>query len=957
MAIQFARVEIISRKAGGSAVGLSSYVSRSQRESQTTGRDYYFSHMEKDLVFHQIMLPQDAPEWAHDGEKLWNAAEAAEKRKDSQLAKHMVLALPKELSEVERAELTCQFVRQHFTDKGVAVEVAIHKPHQGEENWHAHLVISTRYLEAEGFTRKATELNPSFAKGKSGRAFVSEQDQWGEKWAAFQNLYFREKGLDLTVDAISLQPELHLKGSRFVEVSDKLIENEQRFFEAQALIKTDPASVLSVLTYHRAYFSERDVARYLFKAGLEGQEFEYAKVRILNKSIALYDRESGEETGYYTTKEIRESEKRIVESAGKLAQKNKHHVSQGTIEGVFSAYTLTHEQRGAFEAAIKGPDLVLWRGVAGAGKSYVLGALREAYTEEGYNVVGLAPTNTVARDMAAEGFEEARTLHSFLGRLERGTQSLDKNHLLLIDEAAMVSTKILEQVLKAASERGAKVLLIGDDRQLMSVERGGMFSILLEKHGAYELREVRRQSQDWAKEASLHFAEGKFREGLKAYAERGYLHWNKSLVDAKEALANQWEKNLQEDPHKIRFVYAQTNKEVNALNALLREKRQIRGELGEEQLFSSIRGDIMVATGERLQFYENDYKQAIFNGTCGTVKQIKGSSLKVMLDNGRQVTIDTETYQGFGHGYAGTVYRGQGKTQIETYYLHTPLAESKTSYVALTRHKEACHIYVAQETTRNLEHLAKQMSRQVQRGASLTYATHDEVANSREGTLSIQPERQGLQAKEIGGFKDLWQALRDWREGGQRLTEADQPLEKAAQALFKLDHERWEQAAGSSLVQEAFKKLTSAKHSLNADNTAHDHWLAEERKLYALEQNMALQQKKGKVVLPSEEQALKKQQDNYRKAFSAYVKEKPQFAGEEAYRIIERCEGQWRLRAEEEVRLSIAKNVLKEAVNLMKETRQWESFREKDSQQARQWQEIVKAQAQRSRQRGRGMDF
>lgn len=1017
MAIQFARVDIVSRKAGGSAVGLSTYISRSTREAFGTGRSYSFVRSQEDVVFHEVMLPTRAPSSYNDGSVLWNAAEAAEKRKDSQLAKHMVLALPKEITPLEREELTRTFVRHHFTSKDVAVEVAIHKPHKGEENWHAHLLISTRYLGEEGFIRKATELNPSFAKTKTGKAFISEQDHWGDQWTLFQNAFFEEKGLDLRVDALSVVPGIHMKTSRFIENSDKVEENRLRVEEAQEIVLTSPEEVLDRLTYHRAYFSERDVDKYLFKSELEGVAFQETKSRILGQSLCLYDRGSGEETGYYTTSKVRQSEQSVVNAARILSERNHHCLSYEKVHSVLTSYPLKEEQKVAFERAALGSDLVLWRGVAGAGKSYAMGVLRQAYEEEGYKVVGIAPTNTVARDMHKDGFDVSFTLHSFLNRLERGIESLTSSHILMVDEAAMVSTSILERLMKRACDQGAKIVLIGDDRQLISIEKGGMFEVLRQEHGACELREVRRQGEDWAKSASLAFADKNFKQGLKAYNERGYIHWSDDSDKAHDVLTRDWEASFDQNSDKLRFVYAQTNKDVNALNLRLRdihrekrnlEKRheegfrerdegRIQEELIEENFFETVRGRLAIASGDRLQFYENDYKQKVFNGMCGTVTRVLGKVIEARLDTGQMALIDGDRYQGFGYGYAGTVYRGQGKTQVETYYLHTPLGDARTSYVALTRHKQACHVYVAQDMTPDMKALEHQMSRYVDRGASLKFATRDEIedvfkdrnrardknnleeftkrdlksenvkwedqkenirfqvqkldrANSRDNQEEKEPlkERSGVPRYSLRELKEQLQAL------GPLKIEDDLELPKSTEALSQLkESERrreFERVASSPHIQEALKKLTASRE---VKEQAIDAFKAADLHLQAFEEKLEGFKRRGEVILPSEEKTLSKRQEAYKQAFSAYVKEKPEAGGEEASRIIEAYEGYhkdyrsshsydeftFELRG---VRVHIAKAVLEEAIGALKKEHGWEIFKLKDPQKAQRWQEQLK---------------
>lgn len=754
MAIQFARTEIISAGTGSSVVGLSAYIAREDRRAEATDRAYGFAHRDDDLEYLKVHLPENAPSWMSDARQLWNAVEAKEITRDrktgelrfkrnAQLAKHTVLALPKELDASEQREVLERFVRQNYTSKGVAVEAAIHRPHEGGENWHAHLVVTTREITGDGIGKKARHLNPGFIKGRTSG------DEIGQRWADFQNAYFIEKGLNLTVDTTAAVPNVHMKAGRFVENSDVQKENDTRRTKHAHMIIQKPHTVTDELTRNKPYFTERDVSRYLFKAGLESEEFDRAKTAVMAQALPLYERKTGRATDKYTTEHVRRQEREILKLADSLNGRNRHRVSARQLKNAMHGKGLKDEQIAAYHSAVdNGHDLSIWRGVAGTGKSRVMNIAREAYERGGYNVIGLAPTNTVARDMERDGFSEARTAHSFLARMERGTQRLDSSSVLFVDEAAMMDNERLGAVLKHANKAHAKVILIGDDRQLASIERGGMFTAIREKYGASELRQVRRQRDDWAKQSSLDFADGYFEKAVRAYEDHGRIAWASNIGETKKQLIEAWSRDTDENTAKLRFVYAQTNKDVNEINSALRQVRIGRGELGPSKEFQTVRGKIEVAERDRIQFYDNDRETGIFNGYVGTVEKINGSRVSVRLDNGREVNFDAERFNGFGHGYAGTVYRGQGKTQPETYYLHTPLSDSRTSYVAMTRHTDKVSLFVSRETTPDVRSLARQMDRENDRGPSIRFATKDELAREQKPLKRVFKRPKKQQEKE-----------------------------------------------------------------------------------------------------------------------------------------------------------------------------------------------------------------
>src|SRR5271165_4050244 len=119
VAIAFARARYISRKTGGNAVRSGAYNGRDKIVAERTGEVFYFAHRDAP-DHHEVMLPEGAPESFRDASVLWNAAEAAERRGDAQVARELVLALPAnpELGPDDRIELARSFAETHFVSKG-----------------------------------------------------------------------------------------------------------------------------------------------------------------------------------------------------------------------------------------------------------------------------------------------------------------------------------------------------------------------------------------------------------------------------------------------------------------------------------------------------------------------------------------------------------------------------------------------------------------------------------------------------------------------------------------------------------------------------------------------------------------------------------------------------------------------------------------------------------------------
>ena len=760
MAIAFARARYISRSTGGSAARSAAYNARAEIGDQRTGEVFYFKHRDAP-EHHEVLLPDGADEKFGDAATLWNAAEAAERRKDSQVAREIVMALPAnaEVSNEDRIELARSFAQEHFVAKGLAVQLDIHAPHGGDleserANWHAHLLITTRRIEGDRLSAtKARDLAPDIRQAGT-RSFVAEGEEWGKLWREHQDRYFLAHGINVRVDATATHAQEHIGPLRMRVAESEANERAKEIARANAEAARDPSKVLEALTRKNATFSERDLDRYLAKHIFDETERRSVHGRVLghDETLPLHERETGEASGRFTTRTVRAEEREALQEARALADA-RHHMPAPELAKAraLAGKSLRDDQRTAFDHATGEGGIKIIEGRAGTGKSFTLAAIRDAHQEQGRSVIGLAPTNSVAEDLKADGFARASTVHAELFRLKNGRAIWDKSTVVIVDEAAMLDTRVTRELLIEARRSGAKLILAGDDRQLASIERGGLFSELKQRHGSAEITEVTRQKVDWQRQAARDLAEGNFAEAVSAFAKNGAIHWTEKQDGAREALVERWRQDTARDPQATRFVFAYTNKDVNALNAELRAARRERGELsGEDVRFETKHGAAMFAVGDRVQFTDTRKGAKIYNGNVGTITGLDARTglLQAQLDGpqgapGREVVWSASEFEGFRHGYAGTIYKGQGKTLDHTYLYHTEHWRQAASYVALTRQRESATIFVARETARNPKQLAWQMARGEVKSASLAWATRDELASALRAKADAAEARAG----------------------------------------------------------------------------------------------------------------------------------------------------------------------------------------------------------------------
>jgi ATP-dependent exoDNAse (exonuclease V) alpha subunit len=528
-----------------------------------------------------------------------------------------------------------------------------------------------------------------------------------------------------------------------------------------AITARDVAAVLQAMTQQRATFTASDLERALFKQiKSESDRVEFAgQVLGAPEAVRLTDREGGPVTRY-TTRTALDSEQQVLDAVEGLAAGSRHGVTDHRRAAVLDQFaSIRDDQRAAFEHALGPGGVALIDGQAGTGKSFTMNAIRRAYEEAGYRVIGLAPTNAVAQGMGTDGFRRAATVHSEIFALNNRRTQWDRRTVVMVDEAAMIDTKMMAALTAYARNAGAKLILVGDDRQLSSIERGGMFGALKDRYGAAALTEITRQYKQDDRRAAAMMAEGNFSDAIAIYEKKGAITWTRTQEEARARLVHRWTADTEAAPEKSRFVFAYTNVDVDALNQDLREVQRRRGVLGEDREFETAHGKRAFATGDRFQFTATDKKQGIFNGAAGQVVAINGDAITVELDGKRpkRLTFEAGEFKGFRHGYAGTIYKGQGKTLDQTYLYHSEHWRSAASYVALTRHRDKAELFVARNTAADTKQLARQMARVDDRRAASNFREADRVP-SQDHDLTIPPAGGdlGLQAPPLTDDQIDW---------------------------------------------------------------------------------------------------------------------------------------------------------------------------------------------------------
>jgi hypothetical protein len=505
-----------------------------------------------------------------------------------------------------------------------------------------------------------------------------------------------------------------------------------------------PLEVFDQLLKTRSYVRESELLRALDAAGIRDGERLAAEVFRGAGVIALCEPGSSEIIGY-TTPAIRAQEQDLLAAADALAGARTVAINLPTPPP--EGGSLSDEQIAAARHVLSGARLSMIVGRAGTGKSTTLTAIRSAAESAGFEVIALAPTNSVAQDLRDSGFTRASTVHSLLWYRrhapEHANGRLSSKALIIVDEAAMLDTARLSELVAMTKEAGSqtRLVLVGDDRQLASIERGGMFKPIADRIGAVELSEVRRQARHWARRASEAVAQGRFHDALGAFAERGWLAWSSKLTDSRAALLARYERDTAKERGR-RFIFAYTNDEVRRLNDSVQQMEIERGRVKNLQTFETSRGTLRVGEGDRVMLRGTDKRRGLLNGALATVQEIKERTLTLRTDRGKSLSVDLDDFDAIELGYAGTIFRGQGKTLDDVYLLHTRHWRDAASYVALTRARHSTQVFIAREEARDLADLAAQMARQNNRGATIGFEEAPPVISEAERSNSMAAARK-----------------------------------------------------------------------------------------------------------------------------------------------------------------------------------------------------------------------
>jgi conjugative relaxase-like TrwC/TraI family protein len=498
------------------------------------------------------------------------------------------------------------------------------------------------------------------------------------------------------------------------EVTGRTRNRDQDLSERTVAEVFDRLACPDGLTAQASSFARQDVIAALGGqlAGATRAELEDLTDRFLADRTVAVVAERALEERRWSTPELLAVEQQLVASAVSRAGEQTAVVGHDAVRAALAAYCTAGEDQQAMvrDVCQGGAGVAVVVGRAGTGKTFALGAARHAWQLDGYRPLACAPTGIATVSLEAEGFEDVATCDRLLADLDRGRERLDGGTVLVVDEAGMLGSRKLTRLLGHAEQAQAKVVLVGDDRQLSAIDAGGGFRALRLRLGASELIENRRQHQAWEREALELVRGGLVEEAVAAYRAHDRVVAAESKPAATLALLQDWWQAYQDsevDPSQNVIVLAGHRAEVDRLNTACQQLLAAGGRLSQERLQVEDVEDRKLAMGDRVVCGRNAIGQlGVANGTRGTITalDLDARTLTLRPDgrDPREVTLPGWYLDGRGHGernrrvdlaYATTGHRAQGLTRWRALVRLTGTEDANWLYVQLSRARHQTTLY------------------------------------------------------------------------------------------------------------------------------------------------------------------------------------------------------------------------------------------------------------------------
>ena len=463
------------------------------------------------------------------------------------------------------------------------------------------------------------------------------------------------------------------------------------------------------LTEQHAVFQERDLRAVVLEqaAGEMAPDEALAVAREMVRDRRVLTLEGGR----MTTLAVRAQEQAIERRATQLAQPAGRDVGDVARENAAREVAeriggpLGSEQHRALEV-LTGPErAAVLVGPAGTGKGVVIDAAARAEQAAGRETIGVAVSGSTAERLGADSpalAGQTLTLDSLVARANTGPIHVGRDTTVILDEAGMVDHKRLDALTELVERSEAKLIAVGDGKQLPSIGPGGMFDRLTEHAPSAELADIHRTKDPADQRAWQALRAGEPERAMAHYASRGRLHLSDTRDQAAEQAVQTWAELTEgRDIREVALIADAANTEIDRLNARAQHLRAERDELGDHEIalpgvhYGLREGDLIAFTAQ----HRPRGQPRVENGTRGQVSAIHERGVTVTIDGSqRRVQLAGEDLDSLRLAYAQHVYRQQGATVERSVVLTGGWQTSKeTAYVEATRARHGTDWFIARD--------------------------------------------------------------------------------------------------------------------------------------------------------------------------------------------------------------------------------------------------------------------
>jgi AAA domain/TrwC relaxase len=529
-------------------------------------------------------------------------------------------------------------------------------------------------------------------------------------------------------------------------------------------------------------------------------------------------------TAITTTLDVRE-ERALVEIARAGSRDRSSALSARQINTAVAAFPAldfrdTHgrAQRKIIDQLATGSRISVAIGVAGSGKSTLLKPLVRAWLDDGRAVHGIALAWRQSDELAEAGINarNTRAVASFLHAAQAGKLRLDRKSVVVVDEVGLLGTRQLNDILAIQEKDGFQLVMLGDLKQMQSVEAGSVIELLrraLGQNSIPELGSSVRQHDAEERETVLMFRNGQTEEAVRRKDANGTLHIVPGgYQEAIAHVAELWEQRRHENREVPRFsisVSAPTNVQAHDISLAIRERRKNLGEVGADRTAVQatdgegvVSYDLTLAEGDRVRLFKRTNAKFAGtdtvgnigrNGTVLDVTAVRDEGLMLRNPAGKEGLVAWSSLRDersdkiqLAYGDAVTTYTAQGTTVTE--HIHAIPAGSRlvsafAAYTSGSRHRERSFIVTSEGAERAeivarlplgdrreimrgdiLNNIVQNFSHQPQKESALEML--DRAASLRRGTIrSVQTALHSIEAREAAGQKPAALGVRfgSWR--------------------------------------------------------------------------------------------------------------------------------------------------------------------------------------------------